>query len=251
MRRAILASLLFLIFCCTTVQAQDKVPAALQQRLVAFTDQVWAAWMKSGDIRSIASMRVPEIISNPPCGLVVFTDEEACQAVSKEERSDHLQTNENISGFMIYRMLSKQSVFDLMKVFENASTADDSSGLKMMMQAASFTDREISLLSDLLGRAKDKDEFRRRLPQYKELESMLKADHLKDFARSDIQEMYKNNFAIVEAAMKSGTTPVTKMDGLPDFPPGEYFAIIRGLQIFVVRVVEDRPMLACVQIVTK
>lgn len=39
MRRLTLLSSLLIIACCTSVQAQDKVPAAPKQRHVAFTDQ--------------------------------------------------------------------------------------------------------------------------------------------------------------------------------------------------------------------
>src|SRR5438128_5866559 len=110
-----LSPLLLLILCCTTVRAQDKVPAELEKRLLTFTDDVWSSWMKSGDIRSVSTMRVPEILDDPPCSLVIFTDEKACQQVSKQERADHMQTLDNIMGLMIYRMLSKQSVFDLVR----------------------------------------------------------------------------------------------------------------------------------------
>ena len=55
--RIIKALLLLLILSCPVLQAQDKVPAPMESRLIAFTDQLWMSWMKTGDIRSLEAMR--------------------------------------------------------------------------------------------------------------------------------------------------------------------------------------------------
>src|SRR4051812_30590750 len=133
MRRITLASLLLLILCCTTLQAQGEVPEALQQRLVAFTDQVWTSWMKNGDIRSIASMRVPEIVDNPPCELIIFTAGKVCEEASRDERADYKQTVDNVTTLMLYRILSHQSVFDWMASFSNS---DSDASLDGMFKSA-------------------------------------------------------------------------------------------------------------------
>jgi hypothetical protein len=44
---------------CATIRAQDRLPTALEQRLVAFTDQLALLWMQSGDIRTVRHLRMP------------------------------------------------------------------------------------------------------------------------------------------------------------------------------------------------
>jgi hypothetical protein len=248
MRRTTLISILLVILRTTTLEAQDNVSAALQERLVAFTDQLWAAWIRSGDIRSVSSMRVQEIMNDPPCALVLFTSEKTCQQINKEERADYVQTVDNALALMMYRLLSHQSVFDWM-----ASTANSSSdSLDEIFKPASFSNDEMSLLKGLLGTVTDVDEFRRRIPQYKELEKMLQADHLKDFERAKGQ--YEQNMALVDQALKANVS-VSRVDWTHVAPGlasgGEYFAVPKGLFIFFVHVAGDEMRMASLQMITK
>src|SRR5438128_8069316 len=142
MSRITLASLLLLVLYSTTMEAQDELSAALQQRLLAFTDQVWASWMKNGDIRSIASMRVQEIVNDPPCELIIFTAEKVCEEASRDERADYKQTVDNVTTLMLYRILSHQSVFDWMASIANS---DSDASLDGMFKSASFSNAELSL----------------------------------------------------------------------------------------------------------
>jgi hypothetical protein len=252
MRRITL--LLLLILSCSVLQAQDQVPAELQQRLTTFTDQLWASWMKSGDIRSVASMRVPEIVNDPPCGLVRFTDERVCQQLSKEERAEYAQTVDNMTTLM-NRILSRQPVLEWLASLNTVIDTDISGNASMnqIFKSASVSSTESSLINELTGFVKDVDDFRRRTPRYRELESLLQADHLKDYSGPDNQTKYKENVAILDQAFKDEGT-VSKVDppqeaGLP--PGGDYYVVRRGAFIFVVRTMKDELRLAFVQTVTK
>src|SRR5437870_6952383 len=108
--RATYSALFLLILCCATLQAQDNVPAALEKRLLTFTDQLWLSWMKAGDVRSINALRMQEILDDTPCDLVAFTSQGTCQQLSKNERRDDLQTVENILTLLSYRFLSHEDL---------------------------------------------------------------------------------------------------------------------------------------------
>jgi hypothetical protein len=250
MRRTKL-TLIFLMLSYVTLQAENKVPEAMQKRLIAFTDQLWATWMKSGDIRSIALLRIPEVLNDPACALVIFTDEKTCKGIDREERADYAQTVDNVTTLMIYRILSHQHVFDWIGSLDKAN-ADPS--LAEVFKSASLSSAELSVLKDLEGTAKDNSEFRRRLPRYKQLEQMLQEDHLKDFSRSENQEQFKQNIALLDQAFKD-TVVISKIDqpriadGMP--PGGDYYMVPKGMFFFVVRLKDDEMKLAFAQMLTK
>jgi hypothetical protein len=250
MRRITL--LLVLILSCTSLQAQEKVPAALEQRLIAFTEQLWASWMKSGDIRSVASMRIPEVVNDPPCGATLFaTIEKICDDATKEERADFRQTADNVIALMMYRVLSRQTILDLIASMDKA---DPDSFLDQMFKVASFSDAESSLFKDLEGGPRDIDEFRRWLSGYKELEKMLQADHLKDFTRNENQAKYEQNIALLDQGLRStlGISKVNDPDAADGMPPGgDYYVIPKGMFGFVVRVNGDLMQLAFPKEITK
>src|SRR5205823_1267256 len=100
------------MFCAVALQAQTNDAAGLEKRLIIFTDQFVLAWMTTGDIRSANSMRVEELLNDPPCAVRMFADEKACKELSKEERADYAQTINNVSGLMFYRVLSHQPVME-------------------------------------------------------------------------------------------------------------------------------------------
>jgi hypothetical protein len=253
--RQITILLLLVILSFKSIQAQDKLPSALQERLITFTDQVWASWMKTGDIRSVSQMRVQEIVNDPPCGLVRFTDENVCQQLSKEERADYVQTVDNVTTLMMYRILSRQRVFDWLASLKTVidSAVSEDAAMNQMSKSASLSAPESSLMKELTGFVKDVDEFRRRSPRYKELESLLQRDHLKDYVEPDNQTVYRENMTLLDQAFKD-TLAVSKVDraeiakGLPD--GGEYYVVPRGLFLFVVRMTSDEMRLTFVQTVT-
>jgi len=246
MRRIALAVFL-LTLPCTALQAQDKVPEAMQQRLIAFTDQLWATWMKSGDIRSVASMRVPEVLNDPPCEIMLmFMGDKLCKEATREERADYKQTMDNVIALMTYRILSQP-------LLELAATADKSHSndpFAELFKGIGGSDAELSLANELEGEAKDIDEFRRRLPRYRELEKMFQADHLKNFTRSGAQ--YQENIALLDQATRS-SVGIFKVDSIPDGIPqrGDYFVVPKGLLVFIVRVTSDDMKLAFAQMLTK
>jgi hypothetical protein len=207
--------------------------------------------MKSGDIRSIAPLRIPEVLNDPPCVLVIFIAEKTCEGVTREERADYKQTVDNITTLLIYRVLSHQPVLDWLGSLEKA---DEEPSLAAMFKSAPFSTAELSLLKDLEGEAKDINEFRRRVPRYKQLEQMLQADHLNDFTRSENQEQFSKNIDLLDQPFK-GTLAISKIDqpdiadGMP--PGGDYYMAPKGLLIFVVRVKGDEMKLAFAQMVTK
>jgi hypothetical protein len=258
MRQAILVSILHLLLCNTGLQAQDKLPAALEQRLIAFTDQSWNEWMKTGDIRSIRSMRVQEILIDPPCGLVRFTTQTVCEQLSKEERADYAQTVDNVTTLTMYRILSRQNVFDWlgsMQTLLDSDKADSEDALtNLMSKSASLSAAESSLMKETTGMSKDIDEFRQKWSRYKELERLFQADHLKDYVRPENQTRYIDNAALLDQAFKDEGAIVSKVDqarasSLP--AGGDYFEVRKGFFIFVVRMMGDEMKVAFVQTVTK
>ncbi len=232
--------LLVLIFCCTRIHAQDSVPAALEKRLIAFTDQLWLSWMKSGDVRAVSALRVQETLDDPPCDFVPFTSQGACQQLSKDERRDHVQTTENIMTLLLYRLLSHEDLD------ENKLTQF---GPDMMFTFLSEPER--SLLSQLIGPATTATEFRDSVPRYKELEQMFQAVHVKDFETT--QDVYTKNVARLDQAIKE--PKVSRVDptlvqryGLT---AGEYFTVRKGLFIFWLQMNKDQLRFAFVQGVTQ
>jgi hypothetical protein len=75
-----------------------------------------------------------------------------------------------------------------------------------MFKLASLSNEELSLLKELEGKEKNIDEFRTRLPRFKELERLLRQDHLKDFTSSENQAQYNKNTAMIEQGFKSAVT---------------------------------------------
>jgi hypothetical protein len=141
---------------------------------------------------------------------------------------------------------------DWLTKIENSDSSDD---FPALLKSASFSDRETSLLTELVGSIDSVDEFRRRMPRYKELEKLLQSDHLGDLRRIENQETYKRNIALFDEAFNSKDVSkvnrLTAADVLGGPIMGEYFAVIRGLLIYYLRVINDEILLTSVGIVTK
>jgi len=229
-----------LLFVSSILYSQGRAPELQEQRLIAFADQLWTTWMKNGDIRSVASMRVMETLDDASCRMLVYAmDEKLCTQLTPQERADFLPTSENVGALISYRLLAYRELDPRSK----APTISDV-----------LSKDELDIITALEGRPGDVTEFRGRMPQELGLERLLLTEQRKNFEKT--RKVYTKNVATMEQRGFRNFPRVTRLNedvareyGLKS--PGEYFAVREGLSIIWLRVKGPEMKFVWVQPVTR